>query len=105
MVAAPWRRFIQAARWNGHAAHRTTGEASVKVSHCQFVNCSVLIIEISSTGMPRTAATMSRLRSAASSGSVSVLVVVVVGGVGLERRWGPWRCSRSLRPGRRRRRR
>ena len=33
--------------------------------------------------MPRTAATMSRLRSAVSSGSVSRRVLVVVGGVGL----------------------
>ena len=71
MVADPWRRFFQAARWNGYAAHRTTGEAMVSMSHCQLVNCSVLIIEISRTGMPRTAATMSRLRRAVSSGSGS----------------------------------
>ena len=71
MVAAPWRRFFQAARWNGYAAHRTTGEARVNMSHCQFVNWNVLIIEISSTGMPRVAATMSRLRSASSSGSAA----------------------------------
>ena len=71
MVAAPWRRFFQAARWNGYAAHRTTGAAIVNVSHCQFVNCSVLIIEISRTGIPSMAATMSRLRRAVSSGSVA----------------------------------
>src|SRR6478735_7710119 len=27
MVAAPWRRFFHAARWNGYAAHSTTGVA------------------------------------------------------------------------------
>ena len=27
IVAAPWRRFAQAARWNGQAPHRTTGVA------------------------------------------------------------------------------
>ena len=35
MVAAPWRRLAQAARWNGHAPHTTTGAASVSDSHCQ----------------------------------------------------------------------
>jgi hypothetical protein len=29
MVAAPWRRFVSAARWNGHAPQVTTGLASV----------------------------------------------------------------------------
>ena len=50
----------------------------MNVSHCQFVNCSVLIIEISRTGMPRVAATMSRLRSAVSSGSARLAALVVV---------------------------
>ena len=27
IVAAPWRRLIHAARWNGHAPHTTTGVA------------------------------------------------------------------------------
>ena len=27
MVVAPWRRFVQVARWNGQAPHTTTGEA------------------------------------------------------------------------------
>ena len=35
MVAAPWRRLAQAARWNGHAPHTTTGAARVSDSHCQ----------------------------------------------------------------------
>ena len=35
MVAAPWRRLVHAARWNGHAPHTTTGAASVSDSHCQ----------------------------------------------------------------------
>jgi hypothetical protein len=35
IVAAPWRRFAHAARWNGHAAHVTTGPASASAIHCQ----------------------------------------------------------------------
>ena len=35
MVAAPWRRLVHAARWNGHAPHTTTGAARVSESHCQ----------------------------------------------------------------------
>ena len=55
MVAAPWRRFIHAARWNGQRApQRRPGVARVNVSHCQLSNCSVLIIDISSTGSDRT---------------------------------------------------
>ena len=69
IVAAPWRRFIQAARWNGQPAHRTTGPARARVSHCQLVNCSVLIIDSSSTGTPSTVAPMSRLRRARTFGS------------------------------------
>ena len=38
MVAAPWRALIQAARWNGHAAHTITGELSASTAHCQYVN-------------------------------------------------------------------
>ena len=35
MVAAPWRRFCQAALWNGQPAQSTTGVASASESHCQ----------------------------------------------------------------------
>ncbi len=35
IVAAPWRRLIQAARWNGQAPQRMTGAASVSEAHCQ----------------------------------------------------------------------
>ncbi len=50
MVAAPWRRLAQAARWNGQAPHSTTGVASIRASHCQLSNCSAGIIDISRTG-------------------------------------------------------
>ena len=50
IVAAPWRRLIHAARWNGHAPQTTTGEARVEASHCQLVNCSAGTIASSSTG-------------------------------------------------------
>ncbi len=35
IVAAPCLRFVHAARWNGHAAHVTTGAANVSEIHCQ----------------------------------------------------------------------
>ena len=35
IVAVACRRLSQAARWNGHAPHVTTGAASVSESHCQ----------------------------------------------------------------------
>ena len=50
MVAAPWRRLTQAARWNGHPPQSTTGVASGSASHCQSSNCSAGIIDIASTG-------------------------------------------------------
>jgi hypothetical protein len=71
IVAAPWRRFVQAARWNGHAPHTTTGAASVSDSHCQEVNCSAGTIAIATTGTVRTADTISRCRSARTESSSS----------------------------------
>ena len=35
MVAAAWRRLVQAALWNGQAPQVTTGAARVSESHCQ----------------------------------------------------------------------
>ena len=67
MVAAPWRRFIHAARWNGQAPHSTTGAARAKASHCQFVNCSAGIIDISTTGTASAVDTSRRCRSSAGS--------------------------------------
>jgi hypothetical protein len=62
IVAAPWRRLVQAALWNGHAPHTTTGAARVSDSHCQKVNCSAGIIAIAMTGTVKTAETISRCR-------------------------------------------
>jgi hypothetical protein len=42
--------LIAAARWKGYAPHTATGAASVRASHCQFVNCSAGIIDIRNTG-------------------------------------------------------
>ena len=50
IVAAPCRRFVHAARWNGHAPQTTTGAAKVSDSHCQFGNCSAGTIAIAITG-------------------------------------------------------
>ena len=52
-MAAAWRTLSQAARWNGHAAHVTTGAASVSDSHCQASNCSAGIIDSATTGTVR----------------------------------------------------
>ena len=65
IVAAPWRRFAQAARWNGHAPQRTTGVASWRASHCQLLNCSGGTIETSRTGRESSADTTSRRRRVA----------------------------------------
>ena len=64
IVAAPPRRFFQAARWNGQAPHRTTGAASVRASHCQARNCSAGTIDIAMTGTVRAVTSSSRSRSA-----------------------------------------
>src|SRR6478672_5150243 len=54
MVAAPWRRLVHAALWNGNAAHSTTGAARVREAHCQLVNCSAGTIAIAMTGTAKT---------------------------------------------------
>ena len=70
IVAAAWRRFSQAARWNGQAPHVATGAASVSASHCQLSNCSEGIIESSTTGSDNADAAIKRSRSGrVSSGS------------------------------------
>lgn len=71
IVALPWRRLIQAARWNGHAAQMITGAASASEAHCQESNCSAGIIDIAITGTVSTIAPISRCRSEVSSGSPS----------------------------------
>src|SRR5919107_2500113 len=50
IVEVPWRRFVHAALWNGHAPHTTTGAASTKESHCQEVNCHAGTIASAMTG-------------------------------------------------------
>ena len=76
IVAAPWRRFCQAALWKGQPPQSTTGVASCSASHCQFSNCSGSIIESSRTGSESAAAKIRRRRrsavgSAASGSSAS----------------------------------
>jgi hypothetical protein len=63
IVAAPCRRFVQAARWNGAPPHTTTGAASVRDSHCQKSNCSAGTIAIATTGTLSAVETSSRRRS------------------------------------------
>ena len=71
MVADACLRFAQAARWNGHAPHTTTGAASVSDSHCQLSNCSGGIIDSASTGSMSASETSRRRRSGAVSSSSS----------------------------------
>ena len=65
IVAVACLRFAQAALWNGHAHHSTTGVASCSDSHCQLSNCSAEIIDMASTGIDSTALTIRRKRSVA----------------------------------------
>ena len=57
------------ARWKGQAAHTTTGAVSVSTAHCQWVNCSAGIIEITMTGTASSTAPIRRWRREVSSGS------------------------------------
>ena len=79
MVAAPWRRFAHAARWNGHAPHNTTGAANVSDSHCHESNCSAGTIANNTTGSARTVDITRRCRKAiagsASTGRSSLVSV------------------------------
>ena len=50
IVAAPCLRFAQAALWNGHAAHSTTGVTRFSDSHWKLSNWSAGIIASSSAG-------------------------------------------------------
>ena len=51
IVAAPCLRLAQAALWNGHAAHSTTGVTRFSDSHWKLSNCSAGIIASSSAGI------------------------------------------------------
>ncbi len=64
MVAAPCRALMNAARWNGHAPHTATGEASASEAHCQFRNCAAGTIASTTTGTASASETSSRCRSA-----------------------------------------
>ena len=70
IVAVARRRFAHAATWNGHAPQTTTGEASVRLSHCQLSNCSGRIIASASTGAI-SASEMSRRRRSGAVTSAS----------------------------------
>ena len=83
IVAAPWRRFTQAARWNGHAPQTTTGVASCRASHCQLSNCRAETIDSSRTTSASGAQISSRRRSGAvSSGSAGAVAPAASSAVG-----------------------
>ena len=65
MLASAWRRFFHAVTWKGHADHAATGVANTRANHCQPRNCSAGIIDSSSTGTPRSTATVRRRRRSA----------------------------------------
>jgi len=70
MVAAPCRRLVKAARWNGRAAHATTGVVRASATHCQPANCSDGTMARAATGSDSATAAASRARSGR-SGSVA----------------------------------
>ena len=72
IVAAPCRRLVQAARWNGPPPQTTTGAARASDSHCQYANCSAGTIAIATTGTVSAAETSSRCRSDVGSQSCGV---------------------------------
>jgi hypothetical protein len=55
--------LVQAALWNGHAPHTTTGAANVNDSHCQQVNCNGGTIVNTITGAVNATETSIRCRS------------------------------------------
>jgi hypothetical protein len=78
IVAAPWRRLVQAARWNGKPAQSTTGVASTSETHCQPWNWIAGIIDSATTGIASATATTSRSRSRSDrSGSPGSGIVAV----------------------------
>ena len=60
MVAAPCRAPASAARWNGHAPHTATGDASVRQAHCQPGKCQAGTIPSTTTGTASASETGSR---------------------------------------------
>jgi hypothetical protein len=60
MVAAPCRTPASAARWNGHAPHTATGDASARLTHGQPGNCHAGTIPSTTTGTARASDTGSR---------------------------------------------
>ena len=68
IVAAPCRRLVSVARWNGHAAQVTTGVVSANASHCHPSNCSADAMDSTSTGRLSAAAVTSRGRYEVSTG-------------------------------------
>jgi hypothetical protein len=67
MVAVPCRALTRAARWKGQAPHTATGEASARLAHCQFRNCSAGTMARTTTGIARASDTSSRCRSPSAS--------------------------------------
>ena len=64
IVAAPWRAFTNAARWNVQPAQNTTGVESASATHSQPSNCSGGTIVSSTSGTLSAIATTRRSFSA-----------------------------------------
>jgi hypothetical protein len=62
IVEEPWRAARKAARWNGNAAHVTTGRVRAATTHCHPGKWSAEIIERATTGTASVPATTSRRR-------------------------------------------
>ena len=69
MVAAPWPRPYQAARYSGQAPQVATGAASSRLAHCQPGNCAARTIDRTMTATASGAHSASRRASAPVCGS------------------------------------
>ena len=69
IVAAKWRAFSAAARWNGHPAHSTTGADSANASHSQPVTRPGGTTTKTTGAIDSSVATTSRSRSIRASRS------------------------------------
>ena len=62
IVVDPPRAALNAAEWNGHAPHVTTGRARSPTTHCQPGKCQLITIETAMIGTARMREPMNRGR-------------------------------------------
>ena len=81
MVKDPWRRLVTVALWNGAPPQKKTGVASVRIAHCQLLNCSAGIMLMSKTGTDSSVEMIRRcLRSSASASRAASIASCALAG-------------------------